>query len=173
MPAVRLRRRPGRILRAAVAIAFSFGVLGAPVGAAAASDASVHRVVDLDGRPIALADVGRYFCHDFAHPLIHCYTTSAALESAVGSFATTSVSYVVVYEYPTYQGAYMYMADDYTVLATIGWNDRISSYRVLNSMSGKFWTDWFYGGTGYYFCCNSTASSLGSFDNTFSSVFHY
>ena len=67
----------------------------------------------------------------------------------------------------------MYMSDDYQVLATIGWNDRISSFIVKNSMTGKFWTDWFYGGSYYYFCCNSQVQYLGGYDNTFSSVFHY
>jgi hypothetical protein len=40
-------------------------------------------------------------------------------------------------------------------------------------MSGKFWTDWLYSGNYWYFCCNSQVSSLGRYDDTFSSVFHY
>jgi hypothetical protein len=136
-----------------------------------------ERSADLDGKPIALKDVGKWYCQDFEHPTIHCFTNPAALEADVSGAlrvaSATAVTYVVVYDYTLYQGGYMYMSDDYQALSVIGWNDRISSISVRNSMSGKFWTDWFYTGTGYYFCCNSQVSYLGNFDNTFSSVFHY
>lgn len=133
---------------------------------------------DLDGKPLALADVGKWFCEDFDRTVIHCYSTAAGLEAAVHPellvAATTSVTYVIVYENATWQGAYMYMADDYPILGLIGWNDRISSYIVVNGGSGKFWSDWWYGGTGYYFCCNSSVSYVGASQNDiYSSVFHY
>jgi hypothetical protein len=35
---------------------------------------------------------------------------------------------------------------------------------------GRFWTDWLYSGTQYPFCCSTQVPSLGSVDNTFSSV---
>lgn len=35
-------------------------------------------VAELDGRPIALGDVSRYFCHDRAYPVIRCFGTSLA-----------------------------------------------------------------------------------------------
>ena len=31
-------------------------------------------------------------------------------------------------------------------------------------------TDWLFGGSSWPFCCNSQVASLGSYDNTFSSV---
>jgi hypothetical protein len=150
-------------------------LLAADAGYRAA--AAEQLTADLNGAPIALAGVGHWFCEDFAYPAIHCFTSSRALERSVSaslsSASATALTYVVVYEYTSYQGAYMYMSDDYQALSVIGWNDRISSISVRNSMSGKFWTDWFYTGTGYYFCCNSQVSYLGSLDNTFSAVFHY
>lgn len=143
---------------------------------------------DLDGKPLALDQVGNWYCHDFDYPVIHCFSDSAQLQdssltaqtgiraraAARGDFTTAlaGVTYVTIYEYPTYQGAFMQMSEDYGLLSLIGWNDRISSFKVRNSLSGAFWTDWLYSGTRYNFCCNQTVGSLGSYDDTFSSVFH-
>lgn len=66
----------------------------------------------------------------------------------------------------------MHMSENYSLLSLIGWNDRISSYVAKNSMSGAFWTDWLYTGVRYNFCCNQQVGSLGSYNDTFSSVFH-
>jgi len=127
---------------------------------------------DLDGSTIALAQVGNWYCHDFAWPRIHCFSTGARLDSAVASLtSTSSITYMTVYDYTAYQGPYMYFSQDYTVLATIGWNDRVSSFIVHNSQSGAFWTDWFYTGTRYDWCCNQGLASLGSYDNVFSSIY--
>lgn len=125
----------------------------------------------LDGKPLPLKQIGNWYCNDFAYPLIRCYSNPGSLEVAVNSIlSATAVNYVIVYDYTTFGGSYMYMSQDYTALVTIGWNDRISSFVALNGEDGHFYTDWFYGGTGYYFCCNQQVSSLGSYDNTFSSV---
>jgi hypothetical protein len=129
---------------------------------------------DLDGKPIALVDVGKYYCHDFDFPAIHCFSDPKALESNSDvQAAASTVEFVTVYEYTTFQGAFMHMSQNYTVLATIGWNDRISSFVVKNSQSGNFYTDWFYGGTVYGWCCNQQLTGLGSYDNTFSSVYRF
>jgi hypothetical protein len=64
----------------------------------------------------------------------------------------------------------MYFSADYSALALIGWNDRISSFIGQNSGSANFWTDWFFSGSYYSFCCNQQIASLGSYDNSFSSV---
>ncbi len=171
--------RAGRVQRRLAALAGLFAIaLIVPAQAVASEPAANQgRTADLDGKPIPLTDVGKWYCQDFAHPAIHCYNSASALETAVAAplaaAATTSLTYVVVYDYTLYQGGYMYMSDNYTALSLIGWNDRISSFSVRNNMSGKFWTDWLYSGTGYYFCCNSQVNSLGSYDDTFSSVFHY
>jgi hypothetical protein len=182
------RRRTFRAVLAGVALALM------PVATATAAAAESGLRADLDGAPLKLAEVGNWYCHDFDYPVIHCFSDPAILESAVapilgrsatgfgvGSSAATAsqasstsgVNYVLVFDFTSYAGAYMYMSQDYTVLATIGWNDRISSYWALNSQSGKFWTDWFYSGSYYSFCCNQQVPSLGGYDNSFSSVFRY
>jgi hypothetical protein len=61
--------------------------------------------------------------------------------------------------------------ENYDAVAIIGWNDRVSSFTVRNSASGRFYADWFAGGSPYSFCCNQQVSTLGSWSDTFSSVY--
>jgi hypothetical protein len=128
---------------------------------------------DLDGKRIALAEVGNWYCNDFDYPVIHCFSDpKAELQSSAVALAAPAGTYVTVYEFTTYQGAYMHMSQNYSILGLIGWSDRISSFEVINGMSGAFWTDWLYSGTRYNFCCNQSVGSLGGYNDTFSSVFH-
>ncbi len=125
----------------------------------------------LDGKPIPLADVGKYNCDDFAYPEIRCWS-SRAIADAQATLVTllTSIDYVTIYDFTNFGGASMNVSQDYATLATIGWNDRISSFRGRNSETGMFWTDWFYSGTWYAFCCNTSVANLNGFNNTFSSI---
>jgi hypothetical protein len=126
---------------------------------------------DLDGKPIALDQVGNFYCHDFDYPAIHCFSSAAGLSaSAQTALATTSLTYVAIFDYPLYSGSAMYVSQNYPVLALIGWNDRVSSFIDENGVTGRFHTDWFYSGLTFAFCCNQWVASLGSYDNTFSSV---
>ena len=161
------------------------GMLGPSLASARpASEPTMY--ADLDGKPIALVEVGKYYCHDLDFPAIHCFSDPDVLESKMNSGDSLAESgfagaiaaagtgvYATVYEYTTFQGSYMHLSQNYTCLGCIGWNDRISSFVVLNSQSGNFYTDWFYGGTVYGFCCNQQRTGLGSFDNTFSSVYRW
>ena len=142
-----------------------------PRSASARMDGKELLTADLDGVRINLEEVANWYCDDFSYPAIHCFSDPNRLEARTQALAVTAgVTYVTVYDYALYAGSYMHMSEDYTVLATLGWNDRISSFKGRNSEDGHFYVDWFYGGTGYYFCCNQLAGSLGSFDNQFSSV---
>ena len=164
-----------RVRRRAVLV-FSALVIASLVGPAGAVASSPHARTtglraDLNGVPIELSSVGSYFCHDFAYPQIHCFTRASALEAATAPIiAASGVNWVAGFDFTSFQGPYMYFSQNYSVLATIGWNDRISSYIALNNQSGRFWTDWFFSGTSYGFCCNQQIPSLGSFDNTFSAI---
>lgn len=141
---------------------------------------------DLDGVPIELSEVSDWYCHDFDYPQIHCFSDPHRLElsslstqrsaltlsssSGVSLASLTAVTYVTVYEFPSYQGAFFQMSADYTALSLIGWNDRISSFKGRNAESGIFYVDWFNGGSQWTFCCNQEVPSLNAYDNTFSSV---
>lgn len=151
----------------------AFALLGSPLMASAATAVESQPSADLDGKSIELKQVGSYFCEDFTYPQIHCFASAGTLESRVAStLAATSADYVTIYDFGTFAGSYMYVSQDYVALATIGWNDRISSFIARNGEIGHFFTDWFYGGNPYVLCCNQQVSSLGSFDNVFSSMHH-
>jgi hypothetical protein len=149
-----------------------------PASPALATQPRSPITADLDGTAIALVDVGKYHCYDFDVPVIHCFATAAALERTLGrlsgghgQLALTATDYVVIYEHASYGGASMYLSQDYSALAAIGWNDRISSFRALNGETGSFHWDWFYGGgTSWDFCCNQNVSSLGIWNDNISSV---
>ena len=125
----------------------------------------------VDGRPIPLVDVAKYYCDDFAFPVITCSSNAAQIEARVSALlSVTAVDYVTIYDQALYGGAWMNVSQDYTALSFIGWNDRISSFKARNGEGGRFWTDWFYTGTYWSFCCNQQSASLGGYDNTFSSI---
>lgn len=171
----------------AVVVAGVIGLaLAGPVAARAPKEVPLS--ADLDGKPIDLAEVGGWFCHDFDYPAIHCFSDPARLdESSIAAQTSRSkkalargdvvaalagVTYVTVFENTSYQGSFMNMSENYAVLSLIGWNDRISSFKVRNSSSGAFFVDWLYGGARWSFCCNQWLETLNAYDNTFSSVSH-
>jgi hypothetical protein len=144
-----------------------------PVASGADSDGArdVTMTATLDGKPIPLADVSKYFCDDFSYPEIRCSTSRLLADTrATLSSLLTSLDYVTIFDGVSFSGAYMNVSQDYNVLGLIGWNDRISSFKARNSETGTFFVDWFYGGSQWSFCCNTQQSSLGGYDNTFSSI---
>lgn len=125
----------------------------------------------LDGKPIPVEDVGRYYCDDFAYPEIRCWSTRVLPDSrALLVTMLASSDYVTIWDGTTFGGVFMNISQDYSALNTIGWNDRVSSFKGRNSGNGTFYTDWFYSGSFWGFCCNSQLASLGAYNNTFSSV---
>jgi hypothetical protein len=124
----------------------------------------------LDGKPIPLEDVGKYFCDDFAYPQIQCSRSRLLPDARAMLVGILAVDYVTIYDQAAFGGAYMNISQDYSVLALIGWNDRISSFKARNNETGTFYTDWFYGGGPWSFCCSGQAANLGGANNTFSSV---
>lgn len=152
-------------------------MLGGP-----ASARTPELLADLDGLAIEPRTAGLYYCHDFDHPVIHCFRTAASLEAAVslrtaaplepnGVNGALAVSYVRVFDYATYAGPYAYLSQDYSRLSDIGWDNKISSYIALNSETGAFYTNAGWGGSVDFFCCNEGVSSLSStFNNQISSA---
>jgi len=174
MGRIRQRRRLG------LAGAFALGSVYLVAPAVQAQQPAVR--VDLDGRPLNPAQSSSYYCHDFDFPQIHCFDTPGELEAAVASPESTSsqigvaafgpADYVTVYSGAGYAGSFAHLSQNYDALATIGWNDTISSYRARNNRRGTFYQHWFAGGTTKQFCCNQNVPSLPSgVDNSFSSVY--
>ena len=148
------------------------GPLAPPATAAdlGSADAGAAVVAYLDGKPIALKLVANYDCDDFSYPVIECSSQAATVQSRAMLALLSGAEYVTVWDQPNFGGGSMSISQDYASLLTIGWNDRISSFKARNSETGRFTVDWFFGGSSWPFCCNSQLSSLGAYDNTFSAV---
>lgn len=165
--------------RRAVAAILALFLVALPHGVATAAASGAPSIrADLEGRPIKVAEISSFFCHDFSFPAIHCFGTPDALEAAIDipSGAITAAfgpsDYVTIYAEPSYGGSYMHLSQNYDTLFWIGWNDRISSFKARNSASGTFWSDWSATGHATDFCCNQTVPYLlPSIDNTFTSVY--
>jgi hypothetical protein len=154
----------------------TISLLGGVSGASRSGQQAII-VADVDGHPIKSALTSAYFCHDFDFPRIHCFRSAKSLKAAEAKTASVSPyfstnDYVTIFDGPNYSGAFMDVSQNYDALFSIGWNDRISSFKARNGASGEFWTDWFASGTGLGFCCSSNISSLPSnLDNAFSSMY--
>ena len=160
-----------------VILALTAGPVTASESAATSGPADdVEIVADLEGVPIPAVAVGKFYCTDVDFPAIHCFKSasglSGSLQAGVSASLLSGVDYVQIYQDVGFGGASMVVSQDYPVLAAIGWNDRISSFKGKNSQTGTFYTDWFAGGSAYGFCCNQQVSSLGGFNNTFSSIYN-
>lgn len=162
-----------RSLGGALALASALTTVGAvhprvAVGAAP----KLTMTATVDGRPIPLVDVAKYYCDDFAYPVITCATNAAGSEARASAslLAAAAVDYLTIYDAAGFGGAWMHVSQDYNALAFIGWSDRISSFKGRNAETGRFFVDWFYSGAGWTFCCNQQVASLGAYDNTFSSI---
>ncbi len=171
-----------RIVTAAAALVLAVSgltasaALAADAASDAATDVAVVVVADLDGAPIAVADIPNHNCHDLDFPRIHCFAAAADLEAAVaaaqGDSATSLNDYAVVYAGTYFSGSSLYISQNYDALAIVGWNDRIRSYQGLNNGLGTFWTDWYATGSHLDFCCNANIATLTTtFDQAISSVY--
>ena len=162
------------------AIAMVFGMLGTVLlsGTVSAAEESPRIRADLEGRPIKAGEIGSYYCHDFAFPEVHCFSTASELEAAstygdgLIASAVGHGDYVTIFADQGFVGPYMHVSQNYDTLFWIGWNDRISSFKARNSARGTFWSDWNGEGIGTVFCCNQTVFALiAAVDNTFTSVY--
>jgi hypothetical protein len=136
----------------------------------------------LDGRPIELATATKYHCHDVTPGYLTCFSdaddrdadASRALPEAnddESALAAASGAYVIAWDYTGYAGPSVMLTQDYPYLSTIGWNDKISSYKAYLQLTGYFYQHAQYAGSVQSFCCNAQVSSVGSsFNNTFSSM---
>ncbi len=157
--------------------ALVFGVLLAAAPSTPAMAATPHVVATLDGRAIPVSQIGLYSCHDLEFPAIRCFRQprdrNLALATSAGQLqvAAAGVVYVTVFDQALYGGSSMSISQNYDTLATIGWNDRVSSFKAKNSESGRLYVDWLHGGSGWNFCCNQSTGNLSTYDNSFSSVY--
>lgn len=152
---------------------------------AAASNRPMHAL--LAGRPIALASVSKYHCHNRYAPVIHCFATArqrdldfwagtpraaqAPATSLSAPSSLTSVFYVTFYADINFGGASFTTSSAISNMTTIGWNDRISSFKSLNGERPEWWRDINFAGTAWRWPAGTWVSYVGDDANDqFSSV---
>lgn len=167
----------------ALALALVSVASAAAVGTTAAASAIQAQV---DGHPIAAADVSRYHCHDLASPLIRCFTTAAARDAdeaamtgaatvvagdAPGGTAATVTPYVRWYLDVNYGGLSFDASVAYRDLGTIGWNDKISSFMTYTGGHARWWRDVGFAGVSWDWGVGVSVPNVGPAANDqFSSV---
>ncbi len=171
-------------LRVIMALAACLVVLLVLPGAASAHDSSVTGppgpvVADLAGHTIAVGEIPHWYCHDLDFPRIHCFATAAELEHALATHqsarpagtAGASIDLAICAD-ANWQGGTTVISQAYPDLGTIGWNDKISSFKVLNGVAGHFATDIYNSGAYDYFAPYQLTTYVGNaWNDTFSSVY--
>ena len=149
-------------------------LVASPAAARPTSAATAGKVL-LDGSVATISAATEYHCHDLKLRL-ECFTSAQARNRTVrATIATTTVSaassgYVIAWADASYLGASVVLSQDYANLGSIGWNDRISSYKVYTSLTGAFYQHSSYWGTTKYFCCFSNVAYVGNaYNDLFSS----
>jgi hypothetical protein len=147
-----------------------------------ASAATQDRVAPfLDGNPATLAEATANHCHDLHAGAFECFTSEAERDAAVGTVlagenaassesAAASSGYVIVWAAASFAGASTVLSQDYSNLTSLGWNDRISSYRVYTTGTGAFYDQAYYSGLTQFYCCFAQVSYVGNqYNDIFSS----
>ena len=124
---------------------------------------------------ISLAQAGAMSCHDFDYPVLRCFASSQALDRDVAQrvsmksvpAAVLATGYVTVWEHAGYDGARMTLYADQPWLSSVGWNDRISSFKSFGA-SGRFLENSPGSGFVYFFSSGVQVSYLS---NTYNDKF--
>ena len=149
---MRGRREPLARLVASIVLTGGVALAAPTTGVAAASPGGPALVAYLGAEQIPLGTVASYHCHDRDYPVIRCFLTAAdrAAEEAapdavsgndtfLANLASLLSPYVRWYRDANYSGAsfesYVYEAD----LASIGWDNQISSFTPLNGGHPLWW----------------------------------
>jgi hypothetical protein len=127
---------------------------------------------------ISLYQAGAMSCHDFDYPVLRCFASPQALERDVDqrvhiravSGTVVATGYVTFFENAGYDGARMTLSADQPWLNSIGWNDRISSFKSFGA-SGRFLENSPGSGFVYFFSSGVQVSYVGNFYNDKFSAF--
>jgi hypothetical protein len=161
----------GRLVSVIVGVLVVSTVLGGSANAGRLS----ARLGETD---ISLAQAGTLSCHDFDYPVLHCFATPEALERDVTQrvrtnavpAAVAATGYVTSWEHAGYAGSQMTLSADQPWLGSIGWNDRISSFKSFGA-SGRFLENSPGSGFVYFFGSSSQISFLSNYYNDKFSAF--
>jgi hypothetical protein len=132
----------------------------------------------LEDAAISLQEARELSCHDFDFPVLRCFATAGLLETevarrvqvraAAGPAPLAGDGYVTVYENVLYSGSALTLSADQAWLSSVGWNDRISSFKSFGA-TGNFREDSPTGGFIYGYGATTQISSLtGTYNDKFS-----
>jgi len=163
----------GYFVRATVIVALLASVAAPPANARGIA-------VKLDGQPISRGQVGALSCHDLDYPEIRSFRSVTALEADASamlasrssgmSLAPLTAGYVEVFQDITYAGSAAILSVNQPWLSSIGWNDKISSFKSIGA-TGRFDENSPSGGFGYYYGSTARIPDVGSFYNDKFSAF--
>lgn len=168
-----MRSRGIRALVGATVLAMTFAV---PISASSGLSAT------LADKSISLDRAGTLSCHDFDYPVLRCFSTPAAMSLDVAGraegrsvskqgFEVSDSGYVIVYEHSLYAGNYMILSADQAWLSSIGWNDKISSFKSFGA-TGNFRENSPASGLIYFFGSSAQIAYVGdSYNDKFSSFY--
>jgi len=149
-------------------------VMALPVGAADGVSAT------LGGKPISIERVGHLSCHDLDYPMITCFGTTEAMRSDVAhrlarsspeQASALATGYVIVYEHVSFAGANLLLSANQPWLSSVGWNDRISSFKSFGA-TGTFREDSPSGGFIYSYGPSTQVAGLsGTYNDKFSAFY--
>lgn len=122
-----------------------------------------------------------YHCHDLEAPVIRCFGTEkerdadvlgeSGIASTEGLLSVTSVTYVLWYEHSAYGGSSFSASGPVPNLGTIGWSNRISSFKSTNGGRPMWWDGTSYTGSDWQWPTSAWVSYVGDGANDrFSSV---
>jgi hypothetical protein len=143
--------------------------------------ASGRLAATLDGNSISLQRAGTLSCHDVDYPMLRCFSSANAMRldltartqdrSATPQGIDVGDLYVIAYEHSTYAGNAMGLTADQPWLSSVGWNDRISSFRSFG-VTGNFRENSPASGFIYTFGPTAQVSYVGNLYNDKFSAFY-
>ena len=147
----------------------------------AAASNSPRQIAFFHGKEIPLSRVAQNHCHNALGSTILCFDSQAERDASLrrtidaqremSPASDLSVNYVTFFADINFGGASFTTADPISDLGSIGWNDRISSFKSLNSGHPKWWKDISYSGPAWQWVAGSWVANVGSDANDqFSSV---
>jgi Peptidase inhibitor family I36 len=167
---------------ATVGLAFAglgLGALLVSASSVASADTSPELTALHYDVPISPGDVSRYHCDDGSYPVIHCFDSAAERDADIVPPTSSAgipsvplvVYYVTFYTDANYGGSSFTAAQSISDMRSIGWNDRISSFKSLNNGRPEWWRDIYFGGTPWQWPAGTWVSYVGDDANDqFSSV---
>lgn len=162
-----------------VALAFA-GSPGLTAAAESAPASTAGFSATLDGEIADLATATKYHCHDLTPGILTCFRSADARDFDAEAATSTqgsavelagSGNYVIAWDYLGFAGSSVFLSQDYPYLSSLGWNDKISSYKAYMTRTGYFFQHAQYAGGVQAFCCNAEVTNVGAtFNNAFSSL---